>query len=269
MNKKKKKDQRGIIMLISIGAMLIVYLVYGYFSAPPNLDDMLCPENTTDYLTGQIAIVLDSSDSLDYTQRTDARARVLRQLEAAPEYTEIQLYELSRDERQPARMEFRVCAPENPNKINWFDRLRKNRRIAKQQYEEEFIEPLESHLDELLAGPDALASPILKTIQDVAVDAFQPPDSRLPRQLILVSDMVQHSADMSFFEDPIDFRLLGQSPDYPTMQVDLEGVDITIFLLSRRGIAGQIQASRPIRKFWDEYFLDQGARQPQWKRVTG
>lgn len=254
-------------MIIGAIAVFMAIAVYASLSVPPKLDPNLCPEKESD-VAGQIAIVLDPSDSLDYTQRADARARVLGQIEATREYTEIQLYELSRDERQPPQMKFRVCAPEHPDQINWFERLRKNRDIARRRYEEEFIEPLARHLDELLAGPDALASPILKTIQDVTVDAFQPPDSRLPRQLILVSDMVQHSADMSFFEDPIDFRLMGQSSDYPTMQVDLEGVEVTIWLLARRGIAGQIQA-RPIREFWDEYFLDQGARQPQWKRVTG
>ena len=140
--------------------------------------------------------------------------------------------------------------------------------IARRRYEEEFLGPLDEHLAELLAGPGALASPILKTVQAMAVDAFQPPDFRLPRQLIIVSDMVQHSEDWSFFRDPLDFSALAGHPDYPTMGVDLDGVNVSVFFLARRGMAGRIQAG-PIREFWDEYFLDQGARQPQWNNVTG
>ena len=265
--KKKKKDRWGIIAIISVVVAFIIYAVYAYVSASPALDAALCPENESD-LTGWIAVALDPSDSLHYTQQVSARTQVLRELETVPEYTEIRLYELSRDERQPARMEFRICAPAHPDQIGWFEGLRRNPDIARRRYEEDFIAPLEQHLQGVLAGAGSMTSPILKTVQDMAVDAFQPPDSRLPRQLIIVSDMVQHSEDWSFFRDPVDFMALAGHPDYPTMRVDLDGVDVSVLFLARRGMAGRIQAS-PIREFWDEYFLDQGARQPQWYRVTG
>ena len=266
-SRKKEKDLRGIIAIISVILLIIVYAVYASLSAPPALDDALCPENERD-LAGQIAVAIDPSDSLHYTQQADARAKVLRLLEAADEYTEIQLYELSRDERQPALMVFRICTTARPDQIGWFEGLRKNREIARRRYEEEFIGPLGLHLDELLSGPGSMASPILKTVQDMAVDAFQSTDSRLPRRLVIVSDMVQHSEDMSFFRDPVDFMVLAGHPDYPTMRVDLDGVNVCVFFLARRGMAGRIQAT-PIQKFWDEYFLDQGARSPKWNRITG
>ncbi len=266
--KKKQKDRRGRIAIIIVVGLFIIYAVYESVSAPPALDTKtLCPENASD-LTGQIAVALDPSDSLHYTQQVSARTRVLRALETAPEYTEIRLYQLSWDERQPARMEFRICAPAHPDQIGWFEGLSKNRDIARRRYEEDFIAPLDQRLQGLLAGAGSMTSPILKTVQDVAVDAFQPPDSRLSQQLILVSDMVQHSEDMSFFRDPVDFMTLAGHPDYPTMRVDLDGVNVSVFFLARRGMAGRIQAG-PIREFWDEYFLDQGARQPQWNSVPG
>ena len=267
-SKKRKKDDRwGKLVIFLAVVIFIVCAVLVSLSAPPALDAELCPENASD-LTGQIAVALDPSDSLHYTQQVSARTQVLREIKTAPEYTEIRLYELSRDERQPARMEFRICAPAHPDQIGWFEGLRKNRDIARRRYEKDFIAPLEQRLQGLLAGSGSMTSPILKTVQDMAVDAFQPPDSRLSRQLILVSDMVQHSEDWSFFRDPVDFTVLAGHPDYPTMGVDLDGMNVSVFFLARRGMAGRIQAG-PIREFWDEYFLDQGARQPQWYSVTG
>ena len=261
---KRKKEWRYVAWAVVAAVILVVILVFSQLSAPPDLDAAFCPENQSD-LAGQIAVALDPSDSLHYTQQADARARVLRELEAVPEYTEIRLYRLSRDERQPARMEFRICTPTHPDRVT---RWGGNPDIARRRYEEEFLGPLDEHLAELLAGSGALASPILKTVQDMAVDAFQPPDFRLPRQLIIVSDMVQHSEDWSFFRDPLDFSALAEHPDYPTMGVDLDGVNVSVFFLARRGMAGRIQAG-PIREFWDEYFLDRGTRPPQWNRVTG
>ncbi len=254
-------------MILGVILVFVAYGIYSSFSAPPNLDDALCPENNSDW-AGQTAIVLDPSDSLHYTQQIDARNRIVQHLETLSEYTEIRLYRLSRAGRRIAQMEFRICAPLHPDEIDWLQGLSRNRNIARQQYEEDFIEPLKRHLDEILSGPGALVSPILKTVQDVAVDAFQPPDAQFSRELVLISDMVQHSSDMSFFDDPVDFMTLANHPDYPTIRVDLEGVDVTVFLLARRGMAGRIQAGS-IREFWDEYFLDQGTGTVQWIRVTG
>ena len=258
-----KKEWIWIAVTVVVVVAVVAVVVRSQLSAAPDIDAELCPDER--YLAGRIAIVLDPSDSLHYTQQADARDRILHFAESAPEYTEIRLYVLSENERQRSSVRFRVCAPADPDQVG---RFRGNPEMARRQYDEDFRDPLDRHLEELLAGPGALASPILKTIQDVAVDAFPPTDSPLPRQLVLVSDMVQHSSDMSFFEGPIDFVALGNHPDYPTMRVDLEGVDVTVFFLRRRGLAGRIQA-RPIQEFWDEYFLDQGARQPQWNRVTG
>ncbi len=249
---------------IAVVVAVVVVIVRSQLSAAPNIDDDdLCPDKR--HLTGQIAIVLDPSDSLHYTQRAAARDRILHFMESVPQYTDIKLYALLENERERSNVEFRVCVPGDPDDTNpWIE----NPEIERRRYKEKFRDPLDQHLEELLGGSGALASPILKTIQDVAVDAFPPTDPPLPRQLILVSDMVQHSSDMSFFEGSLDFLDLINNPNYPTMQVDLEGVEVTIFFLRRRGLAGRIQA-RPIQEFWDEYFLDQGARQPSWNRVTG
>ena len=225
-----------------------------------------CPEDG-DY-AGQVAILVDPSDSLTSVQQS-VTPRILEVMEAdTSATTEIRVYALARAGRGDTAAVFRVCVPVHPDNES---PMTGNPRTAARRYNE-FQDSLRESLSAVLNDGGDEVSPLIEGIQVSVVNAFQPRTSTMPRQLLIVSDMLQHSSAVSFYGGgPPDFGDLARNPDYGTMRVDLSGVEVTVFLLARGGDAGRVQGGG-MRRFWEDYFLDQGAHptaRPRWVSVEG
>lgn len=263
--RKQQKDLIGRVMIGAVALVLVGILIWGQMSGGPGLDRANCPEDGR--YAAQIAILVDPSDSLTSVQRSVV-SRILETIEVdVPETAEIRVYELARAGRGNAASVLRTCVPVHPDGVS---HLTGNPQIAAREYEE-FTMSLRSVLSTLLDGQEDSVSPLLEGIQAAVVNAFQPRASTMPRQLLIVSDMLQNSQTMSFYREAADFGSLSRNPDYGTLRVDLSGVEVSVFLLARGGEAGRIQADN-MRKFWADYFLDQGAHpaaRPKWVNVEG
>ena len=271
---EKRLDRKGLILLIGAGIVLVVTVVIGMLPQV-RLGDDLCPENESK-LTDRIAVIIDPTDVLNTRQSRDAVSEVLRLIEIAPEHTGISLY----DVRSSSEPIFHVCKPRHHNSIGLFKSFYINKDFVERDYKERFQSPLLNKLDSLLTGAGSNQSPIIKTLQNISVDAFGSISDERPRQVIIVSDMVQHSDDWSFFRDPLDFRALSSHQNYRTMKAHNLGSDqegdqkkakVTILLLARRGQSGLIQNTNGFKSFWKEYFIDQGVHKdsPKWTDITG
>ncbi len=262
---KRKNLVGGVIGVLAL-AILIALFVRGQRGSRA-FDAANCPEDG-DY-AAQIAILVDPSDTLTDVQEGSGAPRVLETIEnEAPATTEIRVYTVGRAGRGDARAVFRVCKPVHPDDVGTFTG---NPALAERRYQEEFLAPLRRTLGVLLDVEGDSISPIMEAVQGAAVSAFQPRDADIPRRLLVVSDMIQNSRNLSFYRDSVDFGPLSRNPDYGTLRVDLSGVEVSVFLLARRGGAGRIQGGA-LRGFWEDYFLDQGASplaRPRWIMVEG
>ncbi|MDE2975749.1 MAG: hypothetical protein OXU64_13680 [Gemmatimonadota bacterium] len=247
-------------------AILIALFVRGQRGSRA-FDAANCPEDG-DY-AAQIAILVDPSDTLTDVQEGSGAPRVLEAIEnGAPATAEIRVYTVGQAGRGGTRALFRVCKPVHPDDVG---SLTGNPQLAERRYREEFLAPLRQTLGALLDVQGDSISPIMEAIQGAAVNAFQPRAADIPRRLLVVSDMIQNSRHLSFYRDSADFGPLSRNPDYGTLRVDLSGVEVSVFLLARRGGAGRIQGGT-LRGFWEDYFLDQGASplaRPRWIMVEG
>lgn len=264
-DKKKTLRAWGVI---APGVLILGGLVFfGQLNQPETGPDH-CP------LDGQfpiqVAVLLDPSDALTAVQQRSALPRLIEALSQVPERAEIRIYSIARIGRDGnAGADLRLCVPPHPESIGQLEGLWRNRRIAARNYDRDFTEPLRLRVGDLLAAPDDSVSPIVEAIQAASVDAFRPGKPTIPRELIVVSDMVQHSRDLSFFREAPDFGVFGGSPVYETLRVDLDDVTTTVFLLARRGMPGRLQAGR-LREFWNDYFIDSGTDgEPRWISVEG
>ena len=263
----KRLDRKGLILIICAVSVLVVILVVEWLLRPVPVGDDLCPENDSEQ-ADRIAVIIDPTDVLNIRQSRDAISEVFRLIESTPEYAGISLY----DVRFSSEPSFHVCKPRHHDSIGPIESLYINKNVAERVYTEKFHDPLLNKLDSLLTGAGSDQSPIIKTLQDISVDAFGSVSDELPRQVFIVSDMVQHSDDWSFFRDPLDFKALAGHQNYRTMKAhDLGRAKVTILLLARRGQSGLIQNSNGFMNFWNEYFIDQGVDNdsPIWTDITG
>lgn len=264
---EKKKTLRAWAVLVPSIAILCLLVVFGQVNRPQTGADH-CPLD--DRFAAQVAVLVDPSDALTAVQQRSSLPRLLEALDQVPARAEIRIYSVARIGRDgSAGADLRLCTPPHPDSIGTLEGLWKNRDIARANYERDFTEPLRSRLGDLLGAPSDSVSPIVEAIQAAAVDAFPAGSATVPRELIVVSDMVQHSADLSFFREAPDFGAFGGSPVYRTLRVDLSGVQPTVFLLARRGLPGRLQVG-DMEEFWDEYFIDSEADgKPRWVSVEG
>jgi len=262
----KQKNLAGAVIGVVAALILIALFVRG--QRPRRAFDAAnCPEDGR--YAAQIAILVDPSDTLTNVQEGSGAPRVLELIQnGAPETSEIRIYTVGQAGRGNTGAVLRVCKPAHPDDVS---SVTGNPQLAERRYRDEFLAPLERTLDALLNVEGDSISPIMEGVQVAAVSAFQPRAADIPRQLLVVSDMIQNSRNLSFYRDPVDFGPLSRTPDYGTLRVDLSGVEVSVFLLARRGTAGRIQGGT-LRGFWEDYFLDQGASplaRPRWIMVEG
>ncbi len=263
---KKRKNLAGVVIGAIAGLILVGLFVRG--QRPQRaFDSDNCPEDRR--FAAQIAVLVDPSDTLTNVQEGSGAPRILEVLENdAPETAEIRVFTVGQAGRGDTRSVFRVCKPAHPDGVS---SLTGNPQLAERRYQNEFLAPLRQTLSALLSVEGDSISPILEGVQVAAVSAFQPREADFPRQVLIVSDMIQNSRNLSFYRDAVDFGPLSRNPDYGTLRVDLTAVEVSVFLLARRGGAGRIQGGT-LRRFWEDYFLDQGASpvaRPRWIMVEG
>ena len=259
----KNKNLLGGTVIVVAMVVLIYFIVRPGDS--PELDDDYCPEDQS--YAAQIAILLDPSDTLNAVQNRSVMSRLVGMIEeTAPTNTEIKVYSVGRAGRDVMSNDFRVCKPVHRDSVSW---LWGNPNLVEKRYEERFREPLYSVLSAQLDAPSDTISPIIKAIQAAIVDAMQPRNAQLPRQLFIVSDMIQNSDRFSFYRDRGGFSWLMQQPYYATLRVDKAGVEVVIFHLARSGEAGRIKRESSFREFWEDYLRDQGSRRVEWVSVEG
>lgn len=263
---RKRKDRNGAI-LGGVAVTILVGLFLWGQRTPRAVGPNNCPLDGR--YAAQMAILVDPSDTLT-TVQVSATPRILDIIEReVPELTEIRVYAVGRAGRRDTAAAIRLCKPTHPDSVSSFTG---NPTIVAREYDDDFVVPLRETLSSLLNVESDTISPIMEAIQAAAVNAFQPRAAPIPRHLLIVSDLIQNSADLSFYTDPIDFGPLSRSPDYGTLRVDLSGVSVTAFLLARRGQGGRIQAGG-LRRFWEDYFIDQGVEDPsarlRWIPVEG
>ena len=264
----KRTDPWFVVLGVLSVLALISLFIWGQREGP-QFDSDRCPRNVAP--TAQVVVLLDPSDSLSSVQKQSVVSRLLEDLENVPEQTEIRVYTVARAGRRELVPEVRTCMPPHPDSVGTLESLKTNRVIMEREYAEGFRIPLEQRLQTLLDVPSDTVSLIVEAVQASVVDAFQPRNASILRRVLIVSDMVQHSPDLSFFRQTPDFGAFARNPNYGTLRVDLSSVEVTVFLLARRGIAGRVQAGQ-LKVFWEDYFLDQGvkaAARPRWVDVEG
>ena len=119
---------------------------------------------------------------------------------------------------------------------------------------------MSEQLDALLDAEEANSSPIIESLQRAVRQLFADADPKVPRTLVIVSDMVQHSDAFSFFrrETWESFRA---SPQYERMGHTLSGVSLYIERIPRpvRRRDGTVVEKEEIWDFWVNYLDVQGA----------
>jgi hypothetical protein len=263
-NRKAAHDRLGVLLIV-----LAVVLVGGLLAASRYIQGRrtaidnasMCP---VDGPTGLIVLLVDTTDSLSAIQEADLKNQLERLKDRIPEHDAIDIYTVSETKDGLLKpLGARICNPGNGRDAS---ELTSNPRLIKDRWKKRFSAPLEELFAKMLVVPPAKESPILESIQSVAVTAFGSlPESTTHRTLVIVSDMLQNMPDYSQYRQIGTFQDFEHSAYYQRIKPDLRGVDVELYYIRRDQ---NIQAAKHIL-FWQDYFAAAGATLTHVIRLEG
>lgn len=232
-------------------------------SANPKIDPVtLCPAEGP---TGVAAVLIDTTDTLSPVQRLDVLNKLRGLREELPRGWLVAIYPVKSTPEQPPRASLSLC---NPGRGEGLSQLTSNPALVEKRWREAFDTPLQDLLGSLVAAGQGTSSPIMETIQSVAVAEFGDPDKKsLPKRLVLVSDMLQYSQKLSQYSGTRAFGEFARTDAYRSLKSDLRDVDVEILYVSRANQERRQNADHIA--FWTDFFADEGASISRIVRIFG
>jgi hypothetical protein len=252
----------GALAVLALGTLAAGAYVYATAARPPALDaSSLCPLDGPRSIT---VVLLDSTDDIQDIAKREVKSALLDMAETLPAYGLLEMRLLDPNSRGGKSI-FARC---NPGDGSGLSEYTANPRLAKKRWMEGFRQPLEAALDAGFHPAPGKTSPIMETVQRIAVDRFtgRAADD-VPKSLVLVSDMLEHEGDYSQYSGDLSYSRYKASRAYRKVQTDLHGAEVTIYYIQRT-TARPINSVEHIR-FWAEWIRDNKGRLKQANKLQG
>jgi hypothetical protein len=252
----------GALAVLALGTLAAGAYVYATAARPPALDpSSLCPADGPRSIT---VVLLDSTDDIQDIAKREVKSALLDMAETLPAYGLLEMRLLDPNS-QGGKSIFARC---NPGDGSGLSEYTANPRLAKKRWMEGFRQPLEAALDAGFHPAPGKTSPIMETVQRIAVDRFtgRAADD-VPKSLVLVSDMLEHEGDYSQYSGDLSYSRYKASRAYRKVQTDLHGAEVTIYYIQRT-TARPINSVEHIR-FWAEWIRDNKGRLKQANKLQG
>ena len=262
-HKNRQSNLLNLLYSIGIIAIILIFIGLGYLYLKlqgEELDEKNCP---IDGDTGYIGLILDLTDPLNSQQSERLKGELSRLIEGVNEGTLISVGVVHSDkEQQGPKLAF--CKPPSGENAS---ELYQNPTILKNKYIERFEEPLNQTIHSMIDAEEQPYSPIIESITSLVASTpgIKQKDSKYPKKLIIVSDLVQNSEVFSFYQREVwdDFR---RTRDFSQLTGILEGFDILIIRIP----IPQTSSFDPIDvdDFWVRYLDVQKVKTIRLDKVT-
>jgi hypothetical protein len=252
----------GALAVVALSVLAAGGYVYLTAARPPVLDRAsLCPVDGARSMT---VVLLDSTDEIPDIGKHEIRSVLLDIAETLPVYGLLELRLL--DPKTPGgRQIFAKC---NPGDGAGLSEYTANPRIARKRWLEGFRQPLEESLDAGFQPAPGKTSPIMETVQQIAVDRFSGRAAEaIPKSLILVSDMLENEPDYSQYTGDLSYSRYKSSRAYKKLQTDLHGAEVIIYYIQR--ITSMPISSADHIRFWADWVHDNKGHFKQANKLLG
>ena len=242
----------AIALIIALSLVLAGAGSYWWISTPKaTVRDRvtMCPATDP---TNILVVLLDTSDGLPSASKDEVFTYLKDLVEAQPIDTLVDVRSLD-PAFQSGRPILILCNPGNGEGLSEFNG---NPELAKRRWREKFWEPMFVALSGGLQQLPSKTSPILQTLQGIAIDRFT--GSRVEKakkQLVVVSDMIEFGTEYSQYPPAdVSYRRFKSMPIYKKLRTNLYGAEVTIFYVQRT-------TTRPLNsaqhiQFWLDWIAD-------------
>lgn len=151
---------------------------------------------------------------------------------------------------------FAKCKPATGEEAN---ALYENPTLITAQYQREFLEPISAKIESTLSGEVENQSPIMEALQSLIANTPGFTSVRGQRKIIIVSDMLQHSDNLSFYRQQ-GWDYFASRNGEGRLAGNLSNAVVEIIRIPRAG--GNTPSNEIVEGFWTRYFDRQGSRPP-------
>lgn len=239
-----------ILAVIAIVAMISgtgAFFYWSYSGSDIEIDEAsLCPETGP---TAHLAILVDTTDPMSLTQLEAARQQMERKIADAAVHTRISFGTVNPDMDTRGGTFFSMCKPQSGADASI---LTQNPQMVEDRFRNEFARPVSGAMGTLLRVPEAQSSPIMEAAQEFATRIPGFTITEVPRELVLMSDLVQHSDIFSFYRGG-DWNSFAAAGGPTRFGSTYEGATVTVLRIPRLP-----ERTAIIDDFWVRYFDAQG-----------
>jgi hypothetical protein len=240
-----------ILMAIVVGILATVFIYYQKNNV--DVDKEGCPLDSS--LMKQKWVVMIDTTSPFIDNQPQALKNLAKQLTAAaPKYTRINVYQLTDNILTNQDKLATVCSPGDPAEV---DKWVQNQKIAQANFEENFKNKIDEVIKTVSSTKGASASPIMESLQAIALIEFGDVSWNGKNKLILVSDLIQFSdsSNLDLYKPLPDYQKLKQSGSLNRLYAPLKGVEVNAMILQNNP---SLQNGNFV-DFWKSYFKDSKA----------
>lgn len=223
----------------------------------------LCPSTG---ITGVTAVLIDTTDGITPVSKADALNQLSTIVRSTAPGELVEVFQTAPIVGEPLPSVTTLCNPGSPDLA---DPLISNPVLVQQRWDQQFEGPLDELFTELLHAEEATTSPLMESIQSIAVTSFGKLGRQtVPKTLVVVSDLLQNTSNYSHYSHVVDFGSFSADTDaYRALAADLRGVDVEILYLQRkteRAISGN-----DVVNFWYAWLDEHGAGRVHTTKLAG
>ena len=180
----------------------------------------------------ETAVLLDTTDPVSATTLSDLTNQIDAVRSSVPVGGFLGMYSIT---QTPGKLEtlYEGCNPGDKSTVSQWTH---NPRLQQLRWEEAFKKPLDAVEAGIGKSGGADASPIMAGIQQISLTLFDAPRSKsVPKKLVVVSDMIEHTPLFSQYKSGPDFSAYLASKASAQYRTDLDGADVSILYIDRDG----------------------------------
>lgn len=262
---RKYDETKGAIAKIVIAFAVLGVVAWFYIDAmlsTRTLDKTtMCP-SVPDSVT---VVLVDVTDPLNLPQKQDFTNQLDLLVEQVPRYGKLVIAKV---DPVSERLLIPVITRCNPGSSEDANDISGNPAKLEAMHKEKFIAPVQAAFAQLTTASEASRSPILESIQSINLTELQRGVARGgSRKLIVASDLLQHTQDISLYKEIPDADTLMDTPAFGRVRTDLRGTEVELWMLQRADFKST--QPRQLPEFWEKIIDAQGGKLMRVYTVSG
>jgi hypothetical protein len=258
---QKRKAFRNIGIIVAVLGVVGFFYVQAMLANKALDRETLCPPEPESVTV----LLVDVTDPMNLPQRQDFLNQLDKLRASIPRYGKLVVIKVD-------PVSDRLLAPVitrcNPGTAKDVSEISGNKQKTQKQWEEGFKAPLGTAFESIMNASGADRSPILESIQSVALTELQAPGmSDKSRRLIVASDLLQNTDAISFYRGLPDASEFTTSQTFSRVRTDLKGVDVELWMLQRED--SRLTQPRALPELWERIIDRQGGTLQRVYTVSG